>query len=104
MNTYNEALAIQAKVIIENSRGWRFLWNRNWRFGPVGITEKNEQLLRPFFSCFHGQKKDFFFKNIVAHTLKDLNFFFEFFKGQETFSIVSCSTRDTSPRDFSIMA
>ena len=39
-------------------------------FGPVW------QLLRPFFSCFHGQKKDFFFKNIVAHTLKDLNFFF----------------------------
>ena len=32
-------------------------------FGPVGITEKKNradyvQLLRPFFSCFHGQKKD----------------------------------------------
>ena len=31
-------------------------------FRPVGITEKKigadyEQLLRPVFSCFHGQKK-----------------------------------------------
>ena len=31
-------------------------------FGPVGNTEKKvwadcEQLLRPDFSCFHGQKK-----------------------------------------------
>ena len=31
-------------------------------FGPVGNTEKNvwadyEQLLRAFFSCFHGKKK-----------------------------------------------
>ena len=31
-------------------------------FGPVAITEKNigadyEKLLRPFFSSFHGQKK-----------------------------------------------
>ena len=31
-------------------------------FGPVGITEKNiwvnyEQLLRPVFSGFHGQKE-----------------------------------------------
>ena len=40
-------------------------------FGPVGITEKKwddyEQLLRPVFSCFHGQKK---IKNIVASALK----------------------------------
>ena len=34
----------------------------NWAgFGPVSITEKKncadyEQLLRPFFSCFHGEK------------------------------------------------
>jgi hypothetical protein len=40
------------------------------RFGPVGIAEKKkiwadfEQLLRPVFSCFHGQKK---IKNIVPH-------------------------------------
>ena len=32
-------------------------------FGPVGNTEKKncadyEQLLRPVFSCFHGQKKN----------------------------------------------
>ena len=33
-------------------------------FGPVGITEKKkiwadyEQLLRPFFSYFHGQRKN----------------------------------------------
>ena len=37
-------------------------------FGPVGITDKKnwpnyEKLLRPFFSCFHGQ--NFFSKNIV---------------------------------------
>ena len=43
-------------------------------FGPVDITEKKiwvdyEQLLRPVFSCFHGQKinKN---KNIVASPLK----------------------------------
>ena len=35
---------------------------QNMRFGPVGNTEKNigadyEQLLRPVFSCFPGQKK-----------------------------------------------
>ena len=24
------------KVIIEKSRGWRFLWNRNWNLGRFG--------------------------------------------------------------------
>ena len=43
-------------------------------FGPVGITEKKnradyEQLLKPGFSCFHGQKK-IKVKNIVASALK----------------------------------
>ena len=44
-------------------------------FGPVGNTEKKiwadyEQLLRPFFSCFRGQKKMLkFLKNIVASAL-----------------------------------
>jgi hypothetical protein len=56
------------KAIIGKSRGGRFygtgidIWAG---FGPVGITEKKnwadyEQLFRPFFSSFHGQKK---FKN-----------------------------------------
>ena len=31
------------------------------------------------------------------------NFFFQFFIGLETFSIVSCSNRDTSPQNLSIM-
>ena len=39
---------LSVKVIIEKSRGGRFLWNRNGD-GPVW------QLLRPIFSCFHGQ-------------------------------------------------
>ena len=39
-------------------------------FGPLGITEKKnilaeyEQLFRPVFTSFHGQKK---IKNIVPH-------------------------------------
>ena len=53
-------LPVIAKVIIEKSHGGRFLWNRNrdnWAgFGLV------RQLLRPVFSCFHGEKK---FKTIV---------------------------------------
>ena len=45
-------------------------------FGTVGITEKKpiwadyEQLLRPVFSCFHGQKKRKNIKNIVVSALK----------------------------------
>ena len=43
-------------------------------FGPVDITEKNiwadyEQLLRPLFSSFNGQKKSKL-ENIVASALK----------------------------------
>ena len=36
------------KVIIERSRGERFLWKRNSDLGRLG---------RVFFSCFYGQKK-----------------------------------------------
>ena len=36
----------------------------------------------------------------IYETLKE---HFNFFMGLETFSIVSCPTRDTSPRDFSVM-
>ena len=75
-------------------------------FGPV------LQLLRPGFSCFHGQKK-----NILKHCrwlkhfwhrmkLRKYFFFLKKFKknlGSDTFSIVSCTIRDPSPRDFSIM-
>ena len=44
-------------------------------FGPFGSTEKKlgvdyEQLLRTFFSCFNGQKKDIYFFNIVASEQK----------------------------------
>jgi len=36
---------------------WEIFMEQELRFGPV------RQLLRPVFSCFHGQKKNF--KNIV---------------------------------------
>ena len=42
-------------------------------FGPVGNTEKmkiGEQLLRPIFQVFVGQKTVVLFKNIVASELK----------------------------------
>ena len=56
---------IVQKVIIEKSRGGRFLWNRNWDLGWIWADwhywKKNwdnfEQLLSPVFSCFHGKKK-----------------------------------------------
>ena len=44
--------------------------------GPVGITEKKtiwadyEQLLRPVFSSFRGQKETKKIKNIVASALR----------------------------------
>ena len=42
---------------------WEIFMEQELRFGPVGITEKKiwavyEQLLRPFFSIFRGQKKE----------------------------------------------
>ena len=54
------------KVIIEKSRGGKYYGTgiEIWAgFGPVGITEKKtilanyEQLLKPIFSSFCGQKK-----------------------------------------------
>ena len=70
------SFAAPSKVIIEKSRGGDFngtgieIWAG---FGPVG--KKNwadyEQLLSPFFSCFHGQKIRINKKqNIVASALK----------------------------------
>ena len=58
------------------------------------------ELLRPVFSCFHGQH--------FWHRMKLKNIFFFLKKlkkklGSDTFSIVSCSIRDPSPRDFSLM-
>ena len=53
------------KVIIEKSRGGKFLWNRIeiWAgFGPVGITEKKnwadyEQHFSRLFQVFMAKKK-----------------------------------------------
>ena len=59
------------KVIIHKFYGTEIeIWAG---LGPVGNTEKKigadyEQLLRAFFSCFHGQKK--IIQNIVASALK----------------------------------
>ena len=61
------------KIIMEKSRGGRFLWkiSKIWAgFGPVGNTEKKigadyEQLLRAVFSSFQGQKNVSFLKNIL---------------------------------------
>ena len=64
------------KVIIEKSRGGRFLWNRAG-FGPVW------QLLRPFFYVFMGKKK---FKKHCRwrkhfwHRMKFKKYFFFFLK------------------------
>ena len=64
--------AVVGKVIIEKSRGGRFLWNSNWDLGSIwagwhywkkNIWANYEQLLRPVFSCFHEQKN--FLKNIL---------------------------------------
>ena len=86
-------------------------------FGAVGITEKKnwadyEQLMRPVFVVKKKKEK----KNIVASALKNFikwslkNFFFRknlkdfFYKLRNIFNLIlSCSNRDTSPRDLSIM-
>ena len=41
-------------VIIEKSRGGRFLWNRNWDLGWIWAGLATFEAV---FSCFHGQKK-----------------------------------------------
>ena len=60
------AIYIAGKVIIEKSRGGRFLWNRNWDLGWIWAGwhywKKNswtdyEQLLRPVVSSFREQTK-----------------------------------------------
>jgi hypothetical protein len=67
-------------------------------FGPVDSTEKKfgadyEQLLREVFSCFHRQKTKFKFFKIHCIVVS----------AKYSPSIVSCSTGDTSLRDFYIM-
>ena len=52
------------------------------KFGPIMSNFEG------VFSCFHGQKK---------------SFFMTFKKGTEIFLIVSCSTRDTPPRNLCII-
>ena len=62
------------KVIIEKSRGGRFLWNKNWdlgwswSWGGWHCWNKNiwADYLRPFFSSFHGLKFFSKIKNIVV--------------------------------------
>ena len=67
------------KVIIEKSRGGRFLWNWNWDLGWIwaGSHSKKKHLVRLWatfeagFSSFHGPKKKITeIKNIEASTLK----------------------------------
>ena len=81
----------------------------------IRVWADYEQLLSflvrtlPWFFLFQVQKNVKIFKNIVASALKSciaflkkiIIFLFWFFIGLETFSIVSCSSRDTSPRDLS---
>ena len=65
------------KVIIEKSRGGRFLLNRHWDFGWIWAGWHYWKKIGPimsnfwgwFFSCFHGQKQ-LKFRNIVASALK----------------------------------
>ena len=56
----------RTKVIIEKSRGGRFLRNRNWDLGLIwanwqyrkkSVWADYEQLLRVGFSCLQGQNK-----------------------------------------------
>ena len=65
---------IQSQCIEDVWRHFNGTENEIWAgFGPVGNTEINnwanyEQLLSMFFSCFHGQKKFFFFKYLSVRT------------------------------------
>jgi len=104
---------------IEVAQGAIFM-EQNMRFGLILgrlsiLKKKNwanyEQLLRLVFSCFRGQKNmlNFFLKHCSIRTKKLHNmsfiiFFFWFKKnGKYSQSIVYCSTRDTSLRDFYIL-
>ena len=60
-----------------------------------------EQLLRPFFSCFHGQKKLNCNENEGRKTIRE-NLIRDFKKAKKHIQL-SCSTRDTPPRDLCIM-
>ena len=73
---------LASKVIIHKSRGEQFSWNRYWDLGwfwaGMQCWKKNwadfEQFLRAVFSCFHRQRKCFFFKYCCVCTKTD-NFF-----------------------------
>ena len=67
------------KVIWEKSRGGKFLWNKNWDLGWIWAGSAT---FEAGFSMFSWAKKNL---------------------GSDTFSIVSCTIRDPSPRDFSLM-
>ena len=93
------------------SRGEKFFMEQKLRFGLKKNWANYEQLLRAVVSCFHGH---FFFKYCSVHTKKlhrmkvrkpkqSLKFNYELKIGSETYSIVSCSTGDTSSRDLCIM-
>ena len=101
------------KVSIEKSRGGRFSSNRIWAgwhywrkiFGPI-----MSKLLGRFFQVLKGKKISVRTRRLLilkkeTFSLKEIEKYviFFFFTGKETFSIVSCSSRNTSPRDFSIM-
>ena len=85
----------------------RFELISNW----LTILKKNmddyEQLLRPVFSCFRGQKMAFKKKYCSVRTKNlDSIFFFNFFgkkHAKYSQSIVYCSTRDTFQHDFYTM-
>ena len=92
------------EVILQKSRDEQFLCNRNWVLGRFAILKKYwagyEQFLWPFFHVFIGKKNCL--KSIIA-TKKLYNIIFYKNLGQETFSIMSLSSRNSPPRGLCIM-
>ena len=84
--------------------GWAIFMQQKLSFGQVCNTEKILgrlwAIFMAFFSCFHRKKNCL--KSIIA-TKKLYNIIFYKNLGQETFSIMSLSTRNTPPRDLCIM-
>ena len=84
--------------------GWAIFMQQKLSFGQVCNTEKILgrlwAIFMAFFSCFHRKKNCL--KSIIA-TKKLYNIIFYKNLGQETFSIMSLSTRNTPPRCLCIM-